>query len=866
MSFNENAANDFLDGRNTAFNSKKAEEFLNTGKIPESEVKLPISEESTLASIWTGANEYAAGAFDVLFNTLGMPGDVVNWAAEKMGAEYRAHGSQAFREFGEKARLGSAKGHEPDTAAYKSGEYTAIGLEFLAPILRAGKGAISAIEVGKTVEPIAGIMKGVAQKVTAPFITHAKTAYASELASSAASGIGAYYGEKEYGQWGELAGGILFAVPSAAIPYALPKIKEAAVRTLFPYTKAGASAKAGARLRELSETGEVLKTLEKAKGEVLPFSRIPPAKLSGDKHLIALQNRILKDEPELLHKFELEAQATNEMARKELEKLGGNIPIEETQAWMAYRVKRVKDLIDYSIDKSILKAKESLTGLNPKEQRKTVNSVVKQQVDNSLSEARAIENEVWDKVDKTVSSSTKTLKDIYRQHLLAREITDDPGEIPDYLSQFLGKLDKKGKLTTGKLGKKTTVNILHALRKRLINLVREEKAKDVANWNKIRIANDIQEAILKDIGNTDISKQFQVAIATSRELNEKFRGGVMDIILGHERTGGRVAPEIALESIKGGPKAAVQMREVLNASPESYGMLEELMKINMVQSNVISSKGRININAARKYIDRNEDMLEMFPDIAKSLNHAIGIEERATRLTALGKKRLADLVGSRAAKIAGYKPGRVLTEIMTAKNPEQEMAKVINQSNLLGKKGLKNDVIDYMIKKSRLGEFDEHGNPIMSGKKMIFLWKTEGKVLGQPLNKNEKDRVGLIINTFIKNEEKKILPKIGDVVTPANPIVNAIVTTIAARFGAKLGAGTSGASLKTASMMSANAQKIVNHLDVSRATQLLKDAIQDRDLFKALYADASKPKEIMRANKVLQGWMIAHTVATMEEK
>jgi len=865
MSFDSNAAEDFLNGKSTAFDQQKAEDFLNDGKLPEPEIQKP-EEKSALESIWTGANEYAAGAFDILFNTLGLPGDAVNWVSEKMGTEYRAYGSKTIRDLGKKARVGTAVGEEPDTAAYKSGEYTAIGLEFLVPFLRAGKGSLTAIKGGQLVESSVGITRGIAQQMAAPFITSGKTAYASELAASAASGIGAYYGGKEYGQWGELAGGILFAVPASTIPYALPRVKDAAVRTLFPYTKSGAAAKAGGRLRELSETGQVLKTMERAGKKVLPHAKIPPAKLTGDKHLIALQNRILRDEPELLHKFELEAQATNELARKELEKLGGDIPIEETQAWMAYRVKRIKDLIDYSIDKSVKKAKGSLTGLSPKEQRKTVNTVVRQQIDSSLSEARAVENEMWNKVDKTVSSGTLSLKDIYKKHLLDREITSDPSEIPSFLKEFLGVVNKKGELVGGALGDKTTVKALHALRTRLINSVREEKAKDAANWNKVRIADDLQEAILKDIENTVEGKSFQSAIATSRELNEKFRGGVMDVILGHERTGGRVAPEIALESIRGGPKAAVQMREVLAASPESYGMLEELMKLNMVQSNVLSSKGRINVNAARKYIERNEDMLEMFPDVAKALNHAIGLEERATRLTVQGQKRLADLAGSRAAKMAGYKPGRVLTEILTAKNPQQEMAKVISQSNSVGKKGLKNDVVDYMIKKSRLGEFDEHGMSIMSGKKMLNLWNTEGKILGQPMTKNERGHVETIINTFIKNEEKKLLPDVGEAISPANPLIHAVVTTIAARFGAKLGAGTSGASLKTASMMSANAQKIVNNLDVSRATQLLKDAIQDPELFKALYADASKPKNVLRANKILQGWMAAHTVSMMEEK
>lgn len=865
MSFDEKAAENFLNGKDAAFDPQKAESFLDDPVAFKKEEAEKPKPKSSIDEIITGANQYAAGVNDVILNTLGLPGDITNWVAEKMGAEYRAYGSETIRKFGRDLRIGTPKGEEPDTAAYKAGKYTGIGLEFLAPFLRAGKGAVNAIKIGGTVEPSAGVTKGVMQQMAAPFITQGKTAYASEIASSTAAGIGAYYGGKEYGEVGEVLGGILFGIPAGIAPYMAPRMKAAATRTLFPYTKKGGAAKAGGRLRELSETEHVLSNLERAKDEVLPSSRIPPAKLSGDKHLIALQNRILKDDPELYHKFNLEADATNDLARKELEKLGGDTPIEETQAWMGYRVKRIKDLIDARIDKSIRKARDSLTGISPKEQRRTVNTVVRHQVDSALSEARTIESEVWDKVNKSVKAGTNIIRGVYNDHVSARTKASDPAEIPEFVHTFLGK-KIKGKVLPGTFDETESVKTLHAFRTRLINTVREEKAKDVPNWNKVRILDDLQEAVLKEIEETPSGKDFQQAIATSRELNEKFRGGIMDIILGHERTGGRVAPEISIESIKGGPKAAVQMREVLNASPESYGMLEELLKLNMVQSNVISSKGKININAARKYLEKNEDMLEMFPDTARALNKAIGLEERATRIIATGKARTAAITKSRAAKMAESKPGRILSDILTSQNPEQEMKKIISQSNPAGRKGLKNDVIDYMLKKARLGTLDEHGMPAISGKKMLNIWNTEGKVLKQTMNEDELSRVETIINTFVKNSEDRLLPEVKDIVYPENPIVSAVVTTIAARAGARLGAGTSGASLKTASMMSANAQKIVNSLDTSRATQLLKDAIQDPELFKALYSDASKSKEIVIADRILQGWMVAHTISTMEDK
>lgn len=69
-------------------------------------------------------------------------------------------------------------------------------------------------------------------------------------------------------------------------------------------------------------------------------------------------------------------------------------------------------------------------------------------------------------------------------------------------------------------------------------------------------------------------------------------------------------------------------------------------------------------------------------------------------------------------------------------------------------------------------------------------------------------------------------------------VISFIARTFAARQGAKAGAGTSGASLLTANFASRRMQEFLNRLSNDRATQLVRDAIEDKDLFRALLADA----------------------------
>ena len=54
-------------------------------------------------------------------------------------------------------------------------------------------------------------------------------------------------------------------------------------------------------------------------------------------------------------------------------------------------------------------------------------------------------------------------------------------------------------------------------------------------------------------------------------------------------------------------------------------------------------------------------------------------------------------------------------------------------------------------------------------------------------------------------------------------------------------------------------------LNVGTARKLLTDAVQDPELFKALYVDASKPDLVLKSDKVLQGWMAAHLIESTEK-
>lgn len=884
MSFEEKA-DAFLAGGNTDTKQSedKYDEFLAGGEIEKPKATDPEPEQELKdgdKSIWESTGDYAAGANDAIIRTLGLPADAANWALEKMGSDKRVYGGSKDVSKG-MATIGAGyeKGKEPDTGSYKAGNYTGTGLLFLAPWLKVGKAAATSgayylpkiadktklsLHTG-AVQPHVGTTRGIAQRITAPFVTDPKRAYLAELAGGTGAGYGAHYGEKNYGPTGEMIGGLgggLFGTYTATMPlYSVGK--RYLQRSIFPFTPAGAKAKAANRLRTLAETINIEKTVAKEQSKVLKGAKISPAKLSGDRHMVALEKAVLKDDPVLAHQFDLEETAVNTMARQEVEDLGGNIPIEQTQAYISGRVEHTKKLIQNSVTKAVTKSQEILSKMSPTQRRKNVNQIAGKHIDDALTKARAAENEAWGDVDKKVMTTLDEVRTVYSKQLDDLPSTADKDLIPNYLRGFLGDI-KEGEFVEGTLKASESVKNLHGLRSRITTEIRELKAAEAPNWNKIRILNDVQEAILKDLEKTPTADNLTKAIALSRELNEKFSGGVMNTIMGNEKTGGKLASELTLEGIKNGPKAAVEINRVLAAAPKSQDVVEEYVKMQIAQSNVVR-EGRINLLPAKKYMVNNEDVLDIFPDLKRAMNNAIAAEEKAKWLTDTAKQRLLKVNRSLPGRLAVVKPKTFLKTVMESPNPEIEMKTLVGRLNRVGKEGVKNDIVDYLLNKSKTTGFDENVSPILSGRKFFNELKNNRRIFHTIMKDEGMDRLDIIANTLIKNEDMTNLPDVGSVIEATRNPLSWAIEILAVRAGAKMGHGTSGASLKTAGMFGEISRKLLGDLDTGRARQLIKDAIQDPELFKELATDITSLDQADRFMKVYHGWLMADAVRNIDE-
>lgn len=886
MSFDEQAALKFLDTPDKVEDTSKLDEFL-AGKTEKEEVK-PVESESVLKPVI----DYATGMNDQFLDLLGFPGDAFDWAAEQLGSDLRSGwGSAQLREYGKAIGMGThTPGEEPDTGSYRAGEYTMTGLEFLAPFLQWAKASQMVVSADKGLSMTkfartgtglgstgtTGALKGgtdvvskstprlIGERMTAPFVASPKAAYTAELASGAGAGYGSYYGEQEFGQVGELFGGLMGGMVPVPLVFNASRLRDYALKSYLPYTPEGGKAKAASIIRQLAEDPNIRANIEDNSKKLIPGTKLTATKLTKDQHLMALEKVIVDEDPVLARELRIQDGINNAIARKDLTGMAGPEVVEEAQKQLSSKFMQLQSRLNARVDLSLNKVKKATSGMMPSTSRRATNIAVKEQLDSALGDARKSENILWNSVDKEVISDTSSTKQVFAKHLSDRFKEDDPSEIPAFLTEFLGKM-KNGELKGGKWGNQESVGSVHSLRSRLLKEIRKEKSLDVTDWNKVRIMEDVEEGMLGDLSRSGSGKDLTEAINFSRELNKKFKGDIMSTIFRHSKTGGALSPELTLDRMGTGPKGAVHIKKLLDAAPGSADNIREVLKMDIVKSKIINND-RLDLNKAKAYMLHNEDTMELFPLLKSDMDRAIGLEEKARWFEKTAKSRMAKAKQSVSAKVAEAKPGTVLGTIMRSKYPEKEMAKQLTRLNDTGKAGIKNDIIDVLISKSKTSEIGPDNVHLLSGKKALGFWSENKSVLSKAFTKQEQTRIDRIIDTLRLGDEAKDLPThtASESLKPNRTVLAYVVEVAAARLGAMFGSGTSGASLKTASQGANTARAIMGDLDIGTAKKLIKDSIQDPELFMALSEDMTNLKQADKVIRILQGWMVSHAIENLE--
>ena len=745
-----------------------------------------------------------------------------------------------------------------------------------------GTGAGMALPMGGAVSTLSKSARPLVQKVAksiqdtmvrSPWLTGI-----SELFAGGGAGVGRKVGEEKYPDnpavqaLFELGFGLGIATAPTVTKTVLTKtpvigavpraVGRGLQKAVVPFTKAGGRARAADRVRGLAEDPEAAALAIEQGGPLTPATR------TGDRNLMALEKAVLKTDAQLEGRFRQERTETARNLRREIQEMGGGGQISATRKFATSRMDRILSALDARLKQATTLSKQRVSKIEPSRRPMESSAIVREEIEAALKAARDQEKFEWEKIPSDSLVDVNAARAQYSKSLgeLSRAQRDT---MPSKAKEFL---DPE---SNAKFADKETVKEMHGL----YSALREEArtARSAGERNKARIADDIADSILDDLGakandTTEIGQVFKEAIQFSRLLNQKFHRGAVGRLLGYAREGGAAVPEqLTLQKTTGrlGPTGTVATEEILAATGDSpqqtQAAIKEFLRSEFVRK--AAPKEVIDSSRAQKFFSENQELLDLFPTLRTELAEAKSAQDVLATRAATTESRIRGVQSpstSRAAKFLNTKIDDEIAGILKSDDPQAFATELVRQAakDQSGEaaKGLKGGFIDFILQKTaRTTRGDDFEEVISGGKLLASL---------------ENPKIAKVADVFLSAAEKKRLVKIGQELSLIdrsqgqldaigkpmadfpNTIIHLIGTTLGARSGAQLGAGTSGASLKMSAYLSKLVDKTLGGLTNDTAGALLRDAIDDPDLFAALLRDPTTIAGAKDVNAKLNAWIV----------
>lgn len=746
-----------------------------------------------------------------------------------------------------------------DERADEPGEYIARGVGEAAGALLPAYGLAS-----KAAQSSRPVVSGVGRAVT----PSTAGAGAAELTAGAGAGAGRFAGERAAPEGqeqlgaalGELGGGIIGGGLGAAARGATRAAEKTPVAgtvmragkaALFPFTEAGGRVRASRRVRDLSEDPEEARqNLTETEGEM------PPAQKTGEPRLMALERAVRDQDPQLDRELrERMQQSTRALA----EEMTGGDP-EAMRSFIESRRGRVLGALDARMKMAQRTAEERIEQAAPQMERGEPARIVREEVESALADARKQENALWRQVPEDATVSTQPLRQAYEQ-LVANTPRTQRDDIPSEIKRFLDPESNE------RLAEEESLAELQGLRSSLLSTARQARAS--GDRNTARIAENMANETLENMQQADeAGEAIDTARAFSRLLNEKFRQGEIGRVLGTAREGDpRVPEELTLEQTvgRGGERGAVAeqqlVRAVENAPEEARKGIADYLRQRFVDAAV--DDGKVSPQKARRFVQQNERILDRYPDLKRAFSSAEEGQKVADRVTQTAIRLKKNLQTPSKSYTSRYLSGDVDDEIETlfkARNPTamaRELKRQVSKDDSgQALSGLKGAVLDNLTRRART--VDPEGYEWLRGSALRDALgdKRSQQALKTVFSDTEYKRLQRIASELSRMEQARgRLPSVGG---PIEDLPNSILSTMAQVIGAQAGRQvaekTGGGTVQTPGIFAGRLKGFLERMTSDRAEQLIRDAVRDEDLFRALLAGPEKPPK--KATRKLNAWML----------
>jgi hypothetical protein len=634
-----------------------------------------------------------------------------------------------------------------------------------------------------------------------------------------------------------------------------------------PFTREGAFIRASNRVRDL--VPDPAAAAASMQGE--NPGNLTPAQMSRDPNLLALERTVMDENPTLRDEILARRQQSQAQLTEEMRAPANNRTAQEAQAFFQERQTAFRENLQGRVVAAEERARERVLALDPARRESENSAIVRQELDRAYEASARQENALWRAVPRSaevpVDFSRETFNTILEETARARA-----GDIPIEARTLLGE--------EGGFGDVTTVQELHGLYSRMRQTAREAMGQTVPNENRARIANTIADAILRDLGATDglptaVGRTINQARAFSAELNAAFNQGPVGSVMSMMRNGGeRVAPELTLPRTvgQGGIPGAVAVDSIRRASDfgnqVGAGVNPDPAMQDFLQGRLMDTASPRNVYDPRRaedFVRANRELLQRFPDLQGNIGAANMASTDAQRFNTRVADITARLDDPRQTVTTAFlraNPGNeIAAAVFKTQNPVRSAASLAQAARRdatgAALDGLKGAFLDDLIGGALEGVTTSGTRPVSGGALVERLTDVQTRAaLGRIFTPEELSRMDRLSEAFQGLEGARRATPLNAVMDDApNTLIEMSMRILAARHGADLGGG-GGASLQTAQMASARMQKLLTRLTNDRASQLLRDAITDRDLFTALMMKQQTPSARRLVENRLTEWML----------
>lgn len=618
---------------------------------------------------------------------------------------------------------------------------------------------------------------------------------------------------------------------------------------LAPYTKSGAKNVATRRMQALAGGTDRAEDLARRIDPDNPLS-LTPAQQTGDPNMLAVEKLAASQDPNLDDAITARRAASSDLAKGHIDDMGGDVA--SAQEWFAKRRRNYAKILQAQADGAMSVADDRLKGIRGAKSETENSLIVSEQIRKRLDSALLREKALWDAVDQGEIVGTAIAKS-RAQELIDKTPFAQRNDIPRAVNDILNNPEI--------YGDQATVREMYGAYSELRRVARSAMAGNDQNKNMARIANDVADAILEDLGakaaTSKVGQQINNARAYSAALHETFDRGAPGRLLKRTLDGDTaIDPELALRRTvgRGGAEAAVTSRQIEEAGGEvASGAVEDYIADQFSAHAVSSGTGEVTMPKARSFMAKNRELLDRYPELRGEIEGAVAQRETAEQLSNRITRRIAALENAKRSAVARFVGGsgeKAVSAVINDPNPIQVARRLANEARkdasgeaLAGVKGAFSDHLinaslrtkgaDTILDASAL-------NTALNDPKL-------SRAMAQIFDEGELSRLRFIGRELAK-AQATTGANIGEDLSgaKANRLIEAIARIGAARHGAKLGGG-SGGSIQTAHMASSRVRDMLNNLASDKASQMIADAVTDPELFRALLTQTGSAKSLERA-------------------